>query len=205
MFFAQFSPLSAFGPITTDGGAVLFPLAYILGDVLTEIYGYKYTRRAIWTAFGIMLLAVAAFTVVRYMPPAPEYTAQVSYEAVLGFFPRIVAASLAAFLTGSFLNSFVLAKLKIKTKGEKLWLRLIGSTFVGEFFDTVVFALVAFGGILQGTGMLVYILIGWLFKTGVEVVCLPITYRVIAKMKQIEKIDTYDNKTDFTPFRVDLD
>lgn len=141
-----------------------------------------------------MLLAVAAFTVVRYMPPAPEYTAQASYEAVLGFFPRIVAASLAAFLTGSFLNSFVLAKLKVKTKGEKLWLRLIGSTFVGEFFDTVVFALVAFGGILQGTGMLVYILIGWLFKTGVEVVCLPITYRVIAKMKQIEKVDTYDSK-----------
>lgn len=184
---------------------MLFPLAYILGDVLTEIYGYKYTRRAIWAAFGIMLLAVAAFTVVRYMPPALEYTAQASYEAVLGFFPRIVAVSLAAFLTGSLLNSFVLAKLKIKTRGEKLWLRLIGSTFVGEFFDTVVFALVAFGGILQGTGMLVYILIGWLFKTGVEVVCLPITYRVIAKMKQIENIDTYDNKTDFTPFRVDLD
>lgn len=159
----------------------MFPLAYIfiLGDILTEIYGYKYTRRAIWAVFGIMLLAVAAFTVVRYMPPAPEYTAQASYEAVLGFFPRIVAASLAAFLTGS--------------------------TFVGEFFDTVVFALVAFGGILQGTGMLVYILIGWLFKTGVEVVCLLITYRMIAKMKQIEKIDTYDNKTDFTPFRVDLD
>ena len=175
---------------------MLFPLAYILGDVLTEIYGYKYARRAIWAAFRIMLLAVAAFTIVRYMPLAPEYTAQASYEAVLGFFPRIVAASLAAFLTGSFLNSFVLAK---------LWLRLIGSTFVGEFFDTVVFALVAFGGILQGTGMLVYILIGWLFKTGVEVVCLPITYRVIAKMKQIEKIDTYDNKTDFTPFRVDVD
>ena len=154
-------------------------------------------------SFGIMLLAVAAFTVVRYMPPASEYTAQASYEAVLGFFPRIVAASLAAFLTGSFLNSFVLAKLKIKTKGEKLWLRLIGSTLVGELFDTVVFALVAFGGILQGTGML-YILIGWLFKTGVEVVCLLITYRVIAKIKQIENIDTYDNKTDFTIFRVDV-
>ena len=112
---------------------------------------------------------------------------------------------MAAFLTGSFLNSFVLAKLKVKMKGEKLWLRLISSTFVGEFFDTVVFALVAFGGILQGEGMLVYILIGWLFKTGVEVVCLPITYRVIAKMKQIEKVDIYDDKTDFTIFRVDLD
>ena len=149
------------------------------------------------------LMSVPAYFVNTTL--SPTYTAQASYEAVLGFFPRIVAASLAAFLTGSFLNSFVLAKLKVKTKGEKLWLRLIGSTFVGEFFDTVVFALVAFGGILQGTGMLVYILIGWLFKTGVEVVCLPITYRVIAKMKQIENIDTYDNKTDFTPFRVDLD
>jgi len=196
--------LIAFGPIITDGGAILFPISYILGDVLTEIYGYKYARRAIWVGLGVMLLAVLCFTIVRYMPPAPEYTAQASYEAVLGFFPRIVAASLAAFLTGSFLNSFVLAKLKIKTKGKKLWLRLIGSTVVGELCDTVVFAFVAFGGILQGMNMLTYILIGWIFKTVVEIVFLPITYRVIDKMKQIEKVDAYDDKTNFTPFSVDL-
>lgn len=196
--------LIAFGPIITDGGAILFPISYILGDVLTEIYGYKYARRAIWVGLGVMLLAVLCFTIVRYMPPAPEYTAQASYEAVLGFFPRIVAASLAAFLTGSFLNSFVLAKLKIKTKGKKLWLRLIGSTVVGELCDTVVFAFVAFGGILQGMNMLTYILIGWIFKTVVEIVFLHITYRVIDKMKQVEKVDAYDDKTNFTPFSVDL-
>lgn len=196
--------LIAFGPIITDGGAILFPISYILGDVLTEIYGYKYARRAIWVGLGVMLLAVLCFTIVRYMPPAPEYTAQAAYEAVLGFFPRIVAASLTAFLTGSFLNSFVLAKLKIKTKGKKLWLRLIGSTVVGELCDTVVFAFVAFGGILQGMNMVTYILIGWIFKTVVEIVFLPITYRVIDKMKQIEKVDAYDDKTNFTPFSVDL-
>lgn len=196
--------LIAFGPIITDGGAILFPISYILGDVLTEIYGYKYARRAIWVGLGVMLLAVLCFTIVRYMPPAPEYTAQASYEAVLGFFPRIVAASLAAFLTGSFLNSFVLAKLKVKTKGKKLWLRLIGSTVVGELCDTVVFAFVAFGGILQGMNMVTYILIGWIFETVVEIVFLPITYRVIDKMKQIEKVDAYDDKTNFTPFSVDL-
>lgn len=196
--------LIAFGPIITDGGAILFPISYILGDVLTEIYGYKYARRAIWVGLGVMLLAVLCFTIVRYMPPAPEYTAQASYEAVLGFFPRIVAASLAAFLTGSFLNSFVLAKLKVKTKGKKLWLRLIGSTVVGELCDTVVFAFVAFGGILQGMNMLTYILIGWIFKTVVEIVFLPIIYRVIDKMKQVEKVDAYDDKTNFTPFSVDL-
>ena len=196
--------LIAFGPIITDGGAILFPISYILGDVLTEIYGYKYARRAIWVGLGVVLLAVLCFTIVRYMPPAPEYTAQASYEAVLGFFPRIVAASLAAFLTGSFLNSFVLAKLKVKTKGKKLWLRLIGSTVVGELCDTVVFAFVAFGGILQGMNMLTYILIGWIFKTVVEIVFLPITYRVIDKMKQVEKVDAYDDKTNFTPFSVDL-
>ena len=196
--------LIAFGPIITDGGAILFPISYIIGDVLTEIYGYKYARRAIWVGLGVMLLAVLCFTIVRYMPPAPEYTAQASYEAVLGFFPRIVAASLAAFLTGSFLNSFVLAKLKVKTKGKKLWLRLIGSTVVGELCDTVVFAFVAFGGILQGMNMLTYILIGWIFKTVVEIVFLPITYRVIDKMKQVEKVDAYDDKTNFTPFSVDL-
>ena len=196
--------LIAFGPIITDGGAILFPISYILGDVLTEVYGYKYARRVIWTGLGVMLLAVLCFTIVRYMPPAPEYTAQASYEAVLGFFPRIVAASLAAFLTGSFLNSFVLAKLKVKTKGKKLWLRLIGSTVVGELCDTVVFAFVAFGGILQGMNMVTYILIGWIFKTVVEIVFLPITYRVIDKMKQVEKVDAYDDKTNFTPFSVDL-
>lgn len=197
--------LVAFGPIISDGGAVLFPLAYIFSDVLTEVYGYAYARRAIWTGFGVMLLAVAAFTIVRFLPGAAEYHDQAAFEAVLGFFPRIVVASLAAYLVGEFLNSYVLAKLKIKTNGKKMWLRLIGSTIVGEIADTIVFCLIAFGGILTGQDMLIYIAVGWLFKTGVEVVLLPVTYRVIDFLKKHEGVDAYDTKTDFSPARISLD
>lgn len=196
--------LIAFGPIIADGGAILFPLVYILGDVLTEVYGYKYARRAIWTGFAVMLLAVLCFTIVRYLPAAADYHNQAAFEAVLGFFPRIVVASLAAYLVGEFLNAYVLAKLKIKTKGKKLWLRLIGSTAVGELFDSIVFCLIAFGGIIGATDMLIYISVGWLFKTGVEVIMLPVTYRVIDFLKKKERVDAYDKKTDFTPFNTSI-
>lgn len=194
--------LIAFGPIISDGGAVLFPLTYIFGDVLTEVYGFKYARRAIWTGFGAMLLAIFAFTIVRYLPAAPEYNDQAAYEAVLGFFPRIVLASLAAYLVGEFLNAYVLAKLKIKTAGKKLWLRLIGSTFVGQMADTIIFAFIAFGGILTGMDMFRFIIIGWAFKTGVEVILLPVTYRVINALKMREGIDAYDTDTDFSPTKL---
>jgi uncharacterized integral membrane protein (TIGR00697 family) len=194
--------LVALGPIITDGGAILFPIIYILGDILTEVYGYKYARRAIWTGFIVMLVAILAFTIVRYLPAALEYTDQAAFEAVLGFFPRIVLASLAAYLVGSFVNAYILAKLKIKTEGKKLWLRLIGSTFVGQLLDTVVFAIIAFGGILAAPDMVVFILVGWLFKTGVEVIMLPVTYRVISFFKKHEKVDEFDKKTDFSPFKL---
>lgn len=196
--------LIEFGPLILDGGAVLFPLVYIFGDVLTEVYGYKRARRAIWTALGMMLLAVVTFTIVRYLPAAADYTDQAAFDAVLGFLPRIVMASLAAFLVGSFINSYVLAKLKVRTKGKQLWMRLIGSTLVGELLDTTVFALVAFGGILGGGDMLKFILIGWIFKTLVEVIMLPVTYRAISFLKRRESLDSYDRKTDFSPFRFDI-
>ena len=196
--------LIAFGPIITDGGVILFPLAYILGDVITEVYGYKFTRRAIWTAFGVMLLAVTVFTIVRYLPPAAEYEHQAAYEAVLGFFPRIVIASLTAFLVGSFTNSWLLAKLKVLTKGKKLWLRLISSTIVGEFLDTLVFALIAFGGIITGGDMVIYILVGMSLKTLAEVLLMPITYKVVAYIKRREGVDVYDKQIDFNPFRLEL-
>lgn len=196
--------LVAFGPIITDGGAILFPLVYIFGDILTEVYGYKYARRAIWMGFATMLLAVVAFTVVKYLPAAPEYTSQEAFESILGFFPRIVLASLCAYLVGEFLNSYVLAKLKIRTKGKKLWLRLIGSTFVGEFFDTLVFSLIAFGGILTTNDMIKFIAIGWIFKTAVEVIMLPVTYSVVNFLKKREKIDAYDKKTNFNPLKISL-
>lgn len=194
--------LVSVGPLILDGGAVLFPLTYILGDVLTEVYGYRYARRAIWLGFAGMILAVACFAVVGIMPYPPEYTSQSSYQAVLGFLPRIVVASLVAYLVGQFVNAYVLARLKVKTGGEKLWLRLIGSTLLGGFFDTVIFCLIAFGGILTGGNMLNYILVGWLFKTIVEVVLLPVTYRVVALLKRAEGVDIYDKKADFSPFKM---
>lgn len=194
--------LIAFGPIITDGGAILFPLVYIFGDVLTEVYGFAYARRAIWTGFAVMILATAAFTIVGLMPSAPDYHDQAAFEAVLGFFPRIVLASLAAYLIGEFLNAYVLARLKVKTKGKKLWLRLIGSTFIGQIADTAIFALIAFGGILSSSDMLIFIAIGWAFKTGVEVVLLPVTYKVIDFLKQHENADAFDKKTDFTPTKI---
>lgn len=197
--------LIAIGPIITDGGAILFPLIYIFSDVLTEVYGYKYARRAIWTGFGVMLLAALAFTIVRFMPAAEFYTDQKAFEAVLGFFPRIVLASLTAYLVGSFINSYILAKLKVKMGGKKLWVRLIGSTFVGEFFDTLIFTTVAFAGILTAFDFVKFVLIGWLFKTGVEIVLLPVTYRVIAVLKKREGVDTYDKKTNFTPLKFSVD
>ena len=196
--------LISFGSIIIDGGAILFPVVYILGDVLTEVYGYKRARRAIWTGFGVMVLAVLCFTIVRELPSAPDYHDQAAYEAVLSSFSLIVVASLAAYLVGSFLNAYVLAKLKLRTKGKKLWLRLISSTFLGQFVDTVVFALIAFGSVLSMGDMVMFILVGWLFKTLVEVLLLPVTYRVVAFLKDKEHADVYDKKTNFSPLDTSL-
>lgn len=196
--------LIQFGPIITDGGAILFPLTYIFGDVLTEVYGYAYARRAVWTGFAIMIIASLIFIVVDAAPPAAEWHNQQAFSSIMGFLPRIVLASLAAFLFGQFMNAFVLAKLKIRTKGSQLWLRLIGSTVIAELFDTIIFALIAFSGILGVWSMTKFILIGWVFKTSVEIVMLPITYRIIAYLKQSENCDKYDDKTDFNPFSIKI-
>ena len=190
----------AFGPIIMDGGALLFPLIYVIGDILTEVYGYKYARRAIWTGFIVMLIGVVTLTAVRYLPPAAEYQDQASFEAVLGFFPRIVLASLAAYLIGEFVNAYILARMKVKAKGKNLWQRLIASSIVGELLDTVIFATIAFAGIIVGWDFAIYILVGWLFKTGVEILLLPLTYRVIKHLKKVERVDHYDKRTDFSPF-----
>lgn len=193
------------GPFILDGGAVLFPLVYILGDVLTEVYGFARARRAIWAGFGVMLLAVLAFTIVRYLPAAADYTDQAAFEAILGFFPRIIVASLAAYLVGSFINSYLLAKIKLRTGESKLWVRLISSTAVGELLDTIVFALIAFGGILSAPDMMLFIVVGWLFKTGVEVVMLPVTYKVIYFIKRQESFKNSDENANFSPFKFKVD
>lgn len=186
--------------IIIDGGAFLFPIAYVLGDVLTEVYGYKFARRAIWAAFVMSAVMSVVLFVVQISPPAADWANQAAFESVLGFVPRIVLASLAGFLVGQFLNAYVLAKLKERTKGKHLWARLIGSTVVGEFFDTLVFCTIAFAGVLSGQDFIIYVAFGMFYKTIVEIVLLPVTYRAIALLKRREHTDAFDAKTDFTPF-----
>ncbi len=197
--------LIAFGPIIADGGGVLFPLAYILGDVMTEVYGYKHTRRAIWVSFFWLLVMIVVLTIVRFLPAADAATNVEAFDQIFGFVPRIVAASLVAYLAGEFMNSFVLAKMKVQSGGKHLWQRLIGSTIVGESVDTTIFGLIAFGGILSTHDMFIFILVGVIFKTVVETLMLPITYWIIAWLKKRENEDYYDKKTNFTPLSVSLD
>lgn len=197
--------LIAIGPIIADGGALLFPLAYILGDVMTEVYGYKHTRRAIWVSFFWLLLMIAVLTAVQALPSVAGAPNVAEFNTVFGFVPRIVAASLVAYLAGEFVNSFVLAKMKVRSGGKKLWQRLVASTLLGEAIDTTIFCMVAFYGLITSSQMVNYILVGIVFKVTVETLMLPVTYRVIAWLKSREHEDHYDKKTNFTPLSVSLD
>lgn len=178
--------LIAFGPIITDGGAFLFPLVYIIGDVLSEVYGWKAARRAILTGFAMAILAAITFYLVQISPAADGWGNQEAYEAILGFVPRIVLASVCGFLVGQLLNSYVLVKIKQRTNEKALWFRLIGSTVVGELADTLVFCTIAFYGVITGGEFVNYVIVGYVYKTLLEVILLPITYRVIAFVKKHE-------------------
>lgn len=171
------------GPLVFDGGAILFPITYVVGDVLTEIYGFRRARRAIVTAMSLQALAALTFWLVTQLPAAPGWDMQESYAAVVGFVPRIVLASLCAFLIGETLNSYVLVRIKQRTNERLLWVRLIGSTVVGEFADTLVFCTIAFFGVITGSEFANYVITGYLYKTLLEVVLLPITYRAVAFLK----------------------
>ena len=178
--------LIEFGPLITDGGLFLFPLVYIVGDVLTEVYGFKAAKRVIYTGFAIGVLAAFTYYLVQIAPPAASWENQAAFESILGFVPQIVIASVLAFLAGQLLNSWVLVKVKAKTNEKKLWLRLISSTAVGQLADTVVFTMIASLGRLSFDEFLNYLVVGYLYKTLVEVLLLPITYRVIARVKAHE-------------------
>lgn len=189
------------GPLTFDGGTILFPLSYILGDILTEVYGFVRSRRVIWIGFGATLLMALVFALVGALPPAEGWEHQEAYQAILGITPRIVVGSLIAYFAGGFSNSWVMAKMKILTKGRWLWARTITSTLVGEGIDTVLFVLIAFYGVLTG-GLLVPVIISnYVFKCGLEVLVTPITYRVVNGLKNAEQVDHYDVDTDFNPFK----
>jgi uncharacterized integral membrane protein (TIGR00697 family) len=190
------------GPFTFDGGTILFPISYIFGDILTEVYGYSRSRRVIWTGFGCTALAAFIFWLVGALPAAPGWTQQEAYLAILGQTPRIVAASLIAYFAGEFSNSFVLAKMKILTRGRWLWTRTIGSTLVGEGVDTLLFVTVAFAGVVPASLLLTTVLSNYIFKCGVEAVATPLTYQIVRYLKRAEREDYYDIGTDFNPFRV---
>ena len=178
--------LIEFGPIITDGGAFLFPLVYIAGDVLSEVYGLRAARRAIFIGFALAALASLTFYLVQIAPAASAWGNQEAFVAVLGFVPRIVLASMLGFLVGQLLNSLVLVKIKERTKEKALWLRLIGSTAVGELADTLVFCTIAFYGVITGSEFWSYVIVGYFYKTLLEVILLPITYRVISLVKRLE-------------------
>ncbi len=185
--------LITFGVFNTDGGAFLFPLVYIIGVVLAEVYGLKAAKRAIYVGFALAILAAFTFWLVAISPPAIEYENQAAFEAVLGFLPRIVVASLVAYLVGQMINAFVLVKIKERTREGKLWVRLLGSSLVGQTADTTVFALIAFLGILTGAAFLNYLVLGIVYKVAVEVILMPVTYVVIAAVKRREP--TYNEAT----------
>ncbi|WP_019158698.1 queuosine precursor transporter [Brevibacterium senegalense] len=174
------------GPFVADGGAFLFPLAYILGDVISEVYGFRAARRAVLMGFAMQALAVLVFFLVQVAPAGPGYENQSAFEAVLGFYPRIVAASLAGYLVGQLLNAYVLVKVKEKMGEKHLWVRLLTSTGVGEFADTLIFCIVAFAGVIPGWDFVNYIIVGFVYKVAVEIVLMPITYRVIGWIKARE-------------------
>ncbi len=193
-------------PLAFDAGTLLFPISYIFGDILTEVYGYRASRRVIWTGFACLALSALVFSIVRLLPGEAswqEYAGDAAYMAILGGMSSggIVLASLAGYWSGEFSNSFVLAKMKLLTRGRWLWTRTIGSTLVGEGVDTVVFVIVAsLFGVFPWELFLTLTLTNYIFKVGVEVLMTPITYWIVNTLKYLEREDYYDWDTKFNPF-----
>jgi queuosine precursor transporter len=194
------SKILKLGPFTFDGGTILFPISYIFGDILTEVYGYRNSRRVIWTGFFAALLMSVTFIIVGKLPPAAGWGNQEAYEKILGLTPRIVIASLVAYFAGEFSNSYTLAKMKIMTRGKWLWSRTIGSTVVGEGVDTLLFVTIAFYGVLPNNLLFAVIISNYIFKVGFEAAFTPLTYLAVGFLKRSEEVDTYDYETNFNPF-----
>jgi queuosine precursor transporter len=203
--------VSLFGiPLAFDAGTLLFPISYIFGDVLTEVYGYRFGRRVIWMGFASALIMSLVLWIVGLMPGEANWEAnvgQAAYDGILGGVSSgaIVVASLAAYWVGEFSNSFILAKLKIRTRGRWLWVRTIGSTLVGQSLDTIIF--ISLATLLQVPGFvpeiwLTLVLTNYIFKVGVEVTMTPFTYTVVNRLKKIEQEDYFDTQTDFNPFKM---
>lgn len=185
-------------------GILFFPLSYVIGDVLTEVYGYGRARRCIWAGFtALMFMAFMAWVVVA-LPPAADWTGQAAYEQVFGQLPRIVFASILAFWAGEFVNAYVLARMKVMTRGRHLWWRTIGSTLAGQGVDSLIFYPLAFYGLWDNETLLIVLATQWALKVGWEALLTPVTYLVVGWLKAKEGVDVYDEATDFTPFRAKL-
>ncbi len=196
--------LPLLGQVTFGAGVLFFPISYVFGDILTEVYGYARARRVIWTGFAAMLFASLMAFVVVSLPPAAGWNNQAAYEIAFGSTWRIVAASLVAYCVGEFVNSFLLAKLKLLTEGKHLWMRTIGSTVFGEGVDSLLFYPLAFwnSGLIPNELIPSLMLSQWIAKTAVEVLFTPLTYKIVGVLKRAEQEDFYDRDTDFTPFRI---
>jgi len=181
---------------------LIFPMSYIFGDVLTEVYGYRQARRVIWLGFFCNLIAVAAMGLGQILPAASFWDGQAAYERILGYTPRLLGASFLAYLVGEFANSFVLAKMKIATKGRWLWTRTIGSTLVGQGLDSVVFMTLAFAGTIPLTGLAAAIVVQWLSKSVYEAIATPLTYGAVNFLKKREGLDVFDYETQFNPLLI---
>lgn len=184
------------------GTLTLFPLAYIFGDVLTEVYGYARARQVIWIGFACNAIAVGAILLTGVLPAAGFWQDQEAYDTILGFTWRLLLASFAGYLVGEFINSFVLARLKLLTRGRWLWSRTISSTLFGQFFDTGLFILVAFAGVIPDSELGRTFLTAWLVKVGYETLATPLTYLIVNYLKRVDATDAYDSSTSFNPFRL---
>jgi uncharacterized integral membrane protein (TIGR00697 family) len=194
-------PLPFGGSLTFLAGVLFFPISYIFGDILTEVYGYGRDRRVVWAGFAALIFASLMAAMVVHLPPSARSLAdQPAVEAIFGNTPRIVVASILAFLCGTFVNSYVLAKMKIGTKGRWLWTRLVGSTLCGELVDSVLFTFLAFYGRMPLAHLTLIMFTQYALKSGWEFIATPLTYRVVAFLKKAEQEDYYDIGTNFTPF-----
>jgi queuosine precursor transporter len=190
----------SFGPVQLPAAVVVFPLSYIFGDVLTEVYGFRTARRVIWLGFGCNLLFVFFAWIGQLLPPASAWGSQAAYESILGAAPRVLAASAAGYLAGEFSNSIVLARMKVLTRGRWLWMRTIGSTIVGEGLDSAIFLTVAYLGMPFFTPWM--ILYHWAAKTAIEAAATPLTYRAVNYLKRKDAVDVFDDHTNLNPFSV---